>query len=401
MARARKKMFGPLFYSTLALALVATGAMQLESLRSKLAERQELERLVAALRETHPAGREAAAAELARRGDEVGVSRLLEATRDPRGEVRAVACRYLVESRADPLAVIPALTAAARDDQEAVRLEAACGVGRITRSAARIAWPSAGARGGLTTGLRRQGLEVLVGLVKDRSDAVRAETADSLGAFSPDPAAAAALVAATGDPERAVRLAAARSLLINWGRDRSAIRALLAIVADPEPIPDRAAALEALKVAGEEVLGQAVAAMAALLTCGDPAILLDVIDVLASLGPQARPALPALEGLVQDEDSGLLAVVGPAIAAIEDKGSPRSLAIFLKMIADPTAPFDQRLDAIDAVAEVKPAVLIEVTPRLIRQLGDPNRNVRCLANQLLAEIVPRTPAAMPQPAPPR
>jgi HEAT repeat protein len=208
---------------------------------------------------------------------------------------------------------------------------------------------------------------------------------------------ASALVAATRDESRAVRLAAARTLLIRWGRDPSAIRTLVTMVADPQPVPDRGAVLEILKGAGDEAWDQAVAALTELLARADPLVLPDVINSLTALGDSARVALPALERLWKDPDAAVNVPARQAIVAIEGRETPRGLAILLEMIADPTITIDQRQEAMWTVIEVNPSGLVNITPSLIRQLGDANADVRTSAAELLSVIVRNTRAQMPNP----
>jgi HEAT repeat protein len=397
MSRPRRKVFGPLFYSTLVVALLATAYTQFVTLWPRIEERLRIESLSSALRGADPSAREPAAAALARWDDSSGLPSLREAARDARAEVRALACRWLARTGGDPSAIVSVLVAAAGDDQEAVRLEAARGLGQISGLGAQISWPSSGTPPGRAPARRPEVLQALNQLLKDRSDAVRAAAAEALGEFDPDPAVASALGAATGDQSRAVRFAAARTLIIRWGRDRSAIRTLVAMVADPEPIPDRGAVLEILKGAGDEAWDQSVAALTELLSHADPLVLPDVINCLTTLGDRARPALPALERLWKDQDAGVSVAARQAIVAIEGRETPRGLAILLEMIADPTIPIDERQTAMGTVIEVNRSGLVQVTPSLIRQLGDANVDVRTSAAELLSVIVRNTPAQMPNP----
>src|SRR5262249_3555654 len=175
--------------------------------------------------------------------------------------------------------------------------------------------------------------------------------------------------------------------ILRWGRHPSAIRTLLTMVADPEPVPDRGAVLEILKGAGEEAWDQAVDALTELLAHADPLVLPDVINCLTALGDGARAALPGVERLWKDPNGEVNVAARQAIVAIEGRESPRGLAILLEMIADPTITIDQRQEAMWTVIEVNPSGLVTVTPSLIRQLGDANVDVRASAAELLSVIV--------------
>ncbi|HZW32657.1 MAG TPA: HEAT repeat domain-containing protein [Isosphaeraceae bacterium] len=397
MSRPRRKVFGPLFSSTLVVALIATVSTGIATVWPRIQEWSATRSLAAALRGDDARGREAAAAALAQKGDGSGLPYLREAARDARAEVRALACRYLPRVWPDPSAAVPVLLAAAGDDQEEVRLEAARGLGRVSGAVALIAWQSSGMPPGWTLGWRPESREALLRLLKDRSAAVRAAAAESLGEFHPDPMVASALVAATGDADRAVRLAVARALIFRWDRDRTAIRTLVAMVADPEPVPDRKAVLEILKWAGNEAWDQAAAALTELLSHADPLVLPDVINSLTALGDPARAALPALERLWTTKDTDLRAAVGQAIVAIEGRETPRGIAILLEMIADATIPTEQRQAALWTVMEVSPSALVKVTPSLVRQLSDAQSDVRVSAAELLSNIVRTVPAEIPDP----
>jgi HEAT repeat protein len=155
---------------------------------------------------------------------------------DRSGELRTLACRYLIQSGAESNVVVPILVAAASDIEPNVRHEAALALGRLALFS----------KGSSFSGWQTESVMALHRLLKDQASMNRVAAADSLGEFGPDPEAVADLVvAATADNERDVRLAAARALLkANGANHRSAGRTLVALVADPEPIADRRAVLE-------------------------------------------------------------------------------------------------------------------------------------------------------------
>src|SRR5262249_56738994 len=109
----RRKVFGPLFYSTLVVALLATAYTEFVTLWPRIEERHRIVSLVSALRGAEPRARESAAAALVQIDDGAGLPSLLEAVRDARAEVRAQACRWLAQAGGDPSAVVPVLVAAA------------------------------------------------------------------------------------------------------------------------------------------------------------------------------------------------------------------------------------------------------------------------------------------------
>ncbi len=217
------------------------------------------------------------------------------------------------------------------------------------------------------------GLKTLIGLLKDRAGVVRSAAAEALGEFAPDPTAAAALLTATRNEDRAVRFAAASALLKFRGNgNRSAIRTLLTLLADQSPIPDRRAVLDVLNQVGGEAQHQAVTALVELLSHREPIVRSDVIDCLQSVGPPARSALPALEALLSDDDHLLRHSAGLAVMAILGKQDPRCVPILIGIIIDEELPRDWRMNALETLGETAPRALAKATPGLIRQLGEPH-----------------------------
>ena len=396
MNRPRRKLFGPLLYSTLVAGALASAFTGLMSVWPRVAAWREVRVLVEQMRGADPRAREGAAAALVRRGPEIAVPYLLEAARDPRGEVRGLALRSLVEAGADPSTLVPVLADAAGEGREALRLEAARSFGHMLGLEAMRARSSAGTLGRLTPGLRSECRTALGRLLKDPAGAVRAAAADAFGRFGPDPAVVAALAAATDDEDRRIRFAAAKALLdVHGADDSAATRTLVALVSDPGPVPDRRAILEVLQVTDRSVQEQAVTALAGLLAHGDPDVRPDVIDCLSAAGPRARAAVPALEALRDDEDPRLRAHAGLAIAVIAGASSPRAVAVLVGMVTDATLPHDARQAALDMLRQRNPAARAEATPGLIRQLGHVSPTVRRIASEMLSAIIEDTPAKMP------
>ncbi len=189
MSRPRRRIFGPLFYSTLILAIVAmayTGVvttLEGDSWRT-FKERQEIKDLVGRLRDKDPVVRESSMRLLVTKGSEVALPYLLEAARDPQSDARSLACQVLVEVYADPAVVVPALAAAASDDRDTVRLESARDFGRMHANEAKRV-RSGPATPELTSDLKANSLETLSRLLKDRASEVRAAAAESLGSSPP------------------------------------------------------------------------------------------------------------------------------------------------------------------------------------------------------------------------
>ena len=299
---------------------------------------------------------------------------------------------------ADLSELLPVFSTAARDSHEEVRREAACALGRLASRAAPRIQSSSGAPGRGASDVRADSIQVLRQLVKDQSSAVRTAAAEALAEFGPDPAAAADLIAATSDEDRSSRFAAAVALLkVNGPSDKVAARTLVSLVADPEGVPDRPVVFEALKGTSPHVQDQALAALVALLSNGDPAIFIDVIACLQAQGPRARTALPALEALLKSDDPGLRAQAGLAIVSIDGQETPRSVATLIRIVVDPLSPQDARESAILLLREANRSVLASSTPNLIRQLADADAAVRQNAVSLLSMIIDETRAELPVP----
>lgn len=428
MSQSQRRMFGPLLPSILIVVLTIGGLLGVSSAWRMVSDWLETRSRIQTFRGSDSSSRENAARLLAQRGSAVAVPIFLEATHDKRGEIRILAYRYLAEMAMEPSMVVPALIAAAGDDPADIRAEAARGFGLIqTRWSSRLKTNSA-------DGARASCLEALHRLIADPSSLVRVAAVAALGAFGPDPAATADLVQAASDADRAVRFAAAQALLkVNGAGDRSASRVLVALVSDPEPIPDRREVMDILLNTTDELLEQAVAALARLLSNRESLVRPDVIDCLSAAGARAHAAVPALESLWIDKHCDLRASAGMAIVAIEGpespqsledmsaagmmggmaaagmmggmmggqvagtarQPSPRSVEILVSIVSDPTLLHSERQAAIPWLRATNPQTLAKATPDLIRQLTHQNAQVRQDAAALLASIIDLTPAEIP------
>src|SRR5262249_30771038 len=150
-----------------------------------------------------------------------------------------------------------------------------------------------------------------------RSSIIRAKAADSLAKCGPESATTALLIAATGDEDRAVRFAAARSLLtLNGPTDSTATRTLIELLAEPEVDVDRRTVVQVFRPTGADVQKHAMSALMRLLSHDDPGVVIAVIDSIPAAGSQARLALPALQRVFDGDDPGLRTRAGFAIVAI-------------------------------------------------------------------------------------
>jgi HEAT repeat protein len=427
MSRPRRRLFGPLLYSTLVVAVLVTVYTTILSVPRML---------------------EPAALTLDQR--RVKVKSLIEELRaeDPAARERAAKQLTDVWGWGEPSEMVPGLVRVASDQREDARLEAARGLGQVVRHWLLMNGTQSptGTVGGLDPAVRDDALRTLRRLLEDSSSLVRAEAAGALGEFGPDPAASVGLTAAAGDDDRAVRLAAARSLLkLNGPEDRAAARALVALVADPDAVPDRAEALQALRTASEAVQDQAVAALTGLLSRAEPAVLPDVIASLTQAGPRARSAVPALEALLDHAEPNLRAAAAMAIVAFESPedlhdlpagtfagmgmatgggggmgmvmggmapmgasasggtggpaagshANPKVVAVLARTVADAAISQEIRGSALGMIRAADAPALAKTSAELVRQLADPDPNVRHAAIELLSGIVNVTPVELP------
>src|SRR5437016_128971 len=149
-------------------------------------------------------------------------------------------------------------------------------------------------------------LRSLAGQMRDTNETVREKAARQLAGKAPP--AVPFLLAALHDPHGEVRVlacrtlarmsasledtipafAAARALLLGGETPNpAAVRALLALVSEPYPRPDRGAILNTLKETGAGAEAAAVDGIVALLAHSDTSVRLDAIDALRQTGPRA------------------------------------------------------------------------------------------------------------------
>jgi len=399
MSRPRRKVFGPFFsWALLAWGLVAI-YWGVEAARPRVLTWLEQRTILKALRSPDIQTRRGVVLGLEHRSPEFARAYLVEALGDPSIDVRLAACHSLAQHGHEPRTLIPVLAAAADDEKIETRIETARILSRIMALAASKVRATAADLASTADQARSDCESILHRLLKDRAPEVRAAAADSLGDAGFDPAAAAELIAAAGDPDRGVRLEIARALLrINGPGDRTAAGILTSLVADRQPVADRPQAMDLLLQASAETRNGAVLALVELLSHADPEVQPDVLACLGEAGSQVQAALPALEKLLDDPEPGTRAAAVRAILGIEPSKNPRLTAVMLEMIADKSLAQEQRMDILGRLKEMAPGALARAAPGLIPQLGDSNSDVRRAALDLLSIIIEDTPAEMPNPA---
>jgi HEAT repeat protein len=474
MDRPRRKLFGPLFYWTAAIAVIVTIGCQFvihqsfiqqasQDLSSWLTQRS----WIKSLSSPDASERELALKNLVAFGSSEVVPHLLRLAESTNALDRAQACRYLVDTAAGLDVVIPILATAARDSDRAVRSEAAQAFGCLVSRCSGVVFANhlafvevksshdqipdhakrlgSVAHGTLATwapSLLAKSVEALRVLLADADSDTRVIALASLWALSSgEPAVTNDLEKACSDPDRRVRIVAARALLaINGPDDPTAAKTLIELVASHEPIADRPAIGLALKMAGRSAQGQAVTALASLLTESDLAIHQDVIDCLVSLGEPARAAIPAIKKLLQHADPAQRAIAALAIATIDAAATnfqlpgrmgapgmmsgaaggvgmpvtggtftranalelgPEVVDTLLESLEDVSLPNELRMQILEFLIQNGSASTDRASGILIRQLGDPDPEVRAAALGMLGSIVTLQPARMPDPSVPR
>lgn len=212
--------------------------------------------------------RAAAAFSLNRLGEVQGLTALIDETKsvrsgpsaNPADELRRMA-RDAARARATlrlgetGAAAKEALQSALRDASGEVRDAAAIALARLglrnsEQFLAALKDPDEGIRASAAKALgliARDGLPELKKLLAaDPGVSVRAQAAESIGAFGSDPEGASALIAALKDKSPRVRLSALKALALRDGKDSTAVlKALLAQSPHPEPALIATAALAA------------------------------------------------------------------------------------------------------------------------------------------------------------
>ncbi|QEH35659.1 HEAT repeat protein [Aquisphaera giovannonii] len=445
-AAPRKKTFGPLLYSTL-LAAGLVGLYSAIELGGPVLQRWlEERRLASAVTSRDPNERRAAIGLLQGRHRASAAPHLRRALLDPDPEVRVEACEALFHLGEDPpryADVLIGLVGKGGDDDGVDRRVKAARLLGSLRATHRGPSPGRSAAGGdadAGTALQRRTFEALSPLLHDPSDEVRAAAAAALGQGVALPEVAACLEAAASDRDPDVRLAIAGALVrLRGGDDPAAARIFLGLVDDPE-LADWGPLLESLRSAGEATRGRVFRSVVEAARKAEPARRPERIAVLSWAGGLARDAVPALESLLDDPDLATRAAAADALLGIQNDhasgglvprtriarvaaiGGPGGMAAMMGMadsepatIADPRAlrairavlaevvgskqiPLEGRQNALEWLQRLttdSPGLPAEASSALVRQLGDPDPDIRRSAHALLGLSIEAGPVHMP------
>ncbi len=397
MAGRRRVISSSIFYSAV-LACGLVGLYQGVKLAVPQIERWgEQWRLQREMRSTDPRSRLGMVLAMEAKDPSLTTPYLVQATGDPDAEVRVAACHVLASRGQQRPLLISVLSRTANDARDKVRVDTALALGRILAGNRQNARERQAGPADSEAEATAEAGAILCQLLKDPQSEVRAAAAEGLAHGGPEPAPAE-LGAAAADADREVKLAVARALLRRNGpEDRTAAQLLCGLIADPAPIADRFQILKMVQGTTQETQDRAVRALAALLSRVDASVLPDVIACLGESGRQASAALPVLDKLLDDPEPSTRASAALALLAIDEKPTPRVLAVLVEMLANKDLPQDWRMDAMGRIKGTDPKALAKATPALIRQLGDKSPDIRRAAVELLMSIVEDTPAELPGP----
>ena len=401
MSQPRQRIFGPLFYSTLFLAVVVLVVSGAVSIRPWVLQQGQRDNFLVDLQGPDPARREVAAQGLSSQGEDIARPVFVKLTSDPRVELRALAYRHLGVMIQKPGLIVPMLLPAAMDPEVLIRVEATRGLG-IMAPVLNPTDPLVLAQSGLDPSVRAKSLSVLNQRLADPESMVRAEAVVALGQYGGSPEFLEKLNALLDDKDRRVRMLAARTLMsvLRDPEEPRAIGTLLTLLSDPEPIGDRSEVLHTLMGSSDAVQNQAAAALARLFGEVEDAVRPDILECLVTMGPRASVALPLFEkSWAKEEDPTIRAQVGQMIARLDGSLKPRSIEILSTLVTDPLFPEAARLEAMEVLNPAGPAVLAKLSSRLVEQLAHPSSEVRRVAAALLQTVVAQVPAELPDPKP--
>jgi HEAT repeat protein len=244
-----------------------------------------------------------------------------------------------------------------------------------------------------TSGPRGEAMLALRNALADSDGPVRAEAADALG-NSPQfgKLAKGELTLALKDEDPTVKLAAARALLhFQDESSATALRALGELLTDPMGSSDRIAVVSIMKAEGTAGRDAAVKALATMLASRDEVLRSDALAGMTALGPEAAEIAPALERLLGAGDREVRYTAALAAARLTyegQKSAPRLILILEAALTDKALAASLRENALQELSRLSRVSLGRCGRELARQLEHPNYNVRFEAASLLHMIDP-------------
>jgi HEAT repeat protein len=298
--------------------------------------------------------------------NEVAVSILVGALKDPKPAVRFQAAAALSELGNKAAGAVPALAEALEDAEAAVRVQAAYGLSRVKPAAARSAVGALGAA------------------LQDENEAVRSHAAHALALLAPEAGAASAdLAVALKDRHPAVRRLAVEALARIGGGADVAVPALIRALKDPDPQVRANAPRALLRIKGTDILSDigvdnkdTVPALIDLLDDPEAADRLGVVQVLVGIGADVVPHLTAA---LRHNNDNIRHAAGEALAQL---GPTAATAIpdLIDMLTGNGRI--ERTRAAGILGRIGPAAV----PALLDVLKDREKDNRCLAALALGHV---------------
>ncbi len=216
----------------------------------------------------------------------------------------------------------------------------------------------------------------------DADERVRRAAADYLAHFRlGEPALDDDLIKVLNDQDADVRFRAARALWLRRSRGRdAAIEALIGLARMPvvPAEPGRFDVIRLIQKMSAKAGPEAVSALIPLTEAEDPAVRREAVECLAAFGPQARPAVPSLQKVLEGDDRVLRCVAAAAIAEIEGWDPDRTRAA-LDPLFDDLALDAQLRQAIDTLS--KSQLGHGPDPERVRSLGRSLEKLRLLSQR--------------------
>jgi HEAT repeat protein/tetratricopeptide (TPR) repeat protein len=227
-----------------------------------------------------------------------------------------------------------------------------------------------------------EAVPVLIDLLHDPNETVRAAAAGALERFGPAARAAAPALGAALADKASVRAAAAKALAQIEPKDAALAESLARGLEDPSP-DVRVASAKALWTARQEA-GRALPVLLAALTEAHADVRRQAAEALATLGPAAGAAVPALIIAVQDPDEPVRL---HALGALLKIGAQARAAVpaVIALLRDPSLLVNA---AAGAALMVLAEHAAESLPELLALLGDPDSRLRSLAGSVLGQLRP-------------
>jgi HEAT repeats len=239
------------------------------------------------------------------------------------------------------------------------------------------------------SGFRQEALDALRIALSDAAAPVRASAGEALGIFPAfGRQAKAELTAALRDDDPTVRLAACHALIAAGESVPLVVESYASVVAEFLPKRDRLLALGTLASVGQPGASAAADVLLKLLASRDHDRRAAGLDCLAGLGAAGPLVLARLGPLFDADDVGVRCSAALAVLELSSPAqpsNPRAVAILEQVVLDPSLPIDLRERALTALL----ATAVPLRPcglALAKQLTEEDRDVRWAAATLLRMI---------------